>query len=260
MAGEIRVGTSGWQYADWRGLVYPEGVPQRRWLSHYVTWFPTVEVNATFYRLARESAAQGWRDTAPPGFEFVLKGSQYITHRKKLRDVEESVANYFAPLSPVLEVTSVVLWQLPPRWRRNVERLDRFLGGLPAGARYAVEFRDDDWFHPEVDAVLKRHGASTVWLSSNLTQRHAFARTGDHLYVRFHGLGDEPYRYRYTPAELEPWAERLRHETADGTPAWVFFNNDYDGHAIDNARMLIEMVGDAARSWPPAAGDVVATG
>jgi uncharacterized protein YecE (DUF72 family) len=253
MAGEIRIGTSGWHYPDWRGLVYPEGVAPSRWLSHYVTWFPTVEVNATFYRLARESAAQGWRDTAPPGFDFVLKGSQHITHRKKLRDVEEAVGRFFAPLHPVLGLTSVVLWQLPPRWRRNVARLDGFLGSLPPGVRYAVEFRDDDWFHPDVDAVLERHGASSVWLSSNLTQKHAFPRTGDHLYVRFHGLGEEPYRYRYTAAELEPWADRLCRATADGTPAWVFFNNDYDGHAIDNARMLIDMVGDAARPWPPPA-------
>ena len=255
MAGEIRIGTSGWHYADWKGLVYPEGVPASRWLSHYVTWFPTVEINATFYRLARESAARGWHDTAPPGFEFAVKGSQYITHRKRLREVDDELDRFFAPLRPVLPVTRVVLWQLPPRWRRNAERLDRFLEILPAGPRHAVEFRDDAWFHPDIDEVLARHGASNVWLSSNLTQQHTFARTGDHLYVRFHGLGDEPYRYRYTPAELEPWAERLLAEAADGTPAWVYFNNDYDGHAIDNARMLIEMVGEAARPWPPVPTD-----
>lgn len=251
MAGEIRIGTSGWHYADWKGLVYPADLPPNRWLAHYVTWFPTVEVNSTFYRLARESAATGWRDAAPPGFEFALKGSQFITHRKRLQDVEVPLERFLAPLHPVLPVTAVVLWQLPPRWRRNAERLDRFLAVLPTTVRHAVEFRDDDWFHPDVDAVLERHGASNVWLSSNLTRHHAFARTGDHLYVRFHGLGEEPYRYRYTPAELEPWAQRLLEATADGTPAWVYFNNDYDGHAIDNARMLIELVGDAARPWSP---------
>jgi uncharacterized protein YecE (DUF72 family) len=152
MTGEVRVGTSGWQYDDWRGTVYPEGVGTARWLAHYVAMFPTVEVNSTFYRLARETATQRWADTAPPGFEFVLKGSRYITHQRKLREVGEAVGRFYAPVRPVLPRTAVVLWQLPPRWKRNLERLDTFLGGLPDGHRHAVEFRDEDWFHPDTYA------------------------------------------------------------------------------------------------------------
>lgn len=258
MAGEVRVGTSGWQYDDWRGTIYPPGVGQPRWLSHYVGWFPTVEVNSTFYRLARQTAAQRWRDTAPPGFEFVLKGSQFITHRLKLRDAHDAVGRFFAPLVPVLERTAVILWQLPPNFKRNLDRLDRFLDMLPPTHRYAVEFRDDDWFHPDTYALLDRHGASHVWLSSSLTTRHEPVATGDHVYVRFHGLSENAYRHDYTDAELRPWAERLREVAAAGTPAWVFFNNDYDGHAVHNARRLIEMLGDAARPWPPDDLDVVA--
>jgi uncharacterized protein YecE (DUF72 family) len=250
VAGEVRVGTSGWQYDDWRGVVYPEGMGPGRWLSHYVTLFPTVEVNSTFYRLAKRPAVRRWRDTAPPGFEFVLKGSQYLTHRRKLNDPGASVARFFEPLGPVLDRTAVILWQLPPRWKRNVERLDTFLAALPSGHRYAVEFRDDDWFHEDVYAVLDRHGAAQVWLSSSLTADHALVHTGDHVYVRFHGLAEEPYRYDYSRAELEPWADRLRDVAAEGTPAWVFFNNDYEGHAVRNAQVLIELLGDAARSWP----------
>jgi uncharacterized protein YecE (DUF72 family) len=249
MAGEVRVGTSGWQYPDWRGTVYPEGVGAGRWLAHYVEWFPTVEVNATFYRLAREPAVRRWRDTAPPGFEFALKGSQFITHRLKLKDAGDAVDRFFEPVRPVLAHTAVVLWQLPPRCKRNVERLDDFLSSLPSGRRYAVEFRDDDWFDDEVFAVLDRHGAANVWLSSSLTRRHGFTQTGDHVYVRFHGLGEDPYRWDYSQKELEPWAQRLVEATSDGRPAWAYFNNDYEGHAVRNARLLIDLLGDAARPW-----------
>jgi uncharacterized protein YecE (DUF72 family)/alkylated DNA nucleotide flippase Atl1 len=248
MSGEIRVGTSGWQYDDWRGVVYPQGVGQARWLEHYVTLFPTVEVNSTHYRLAREHVARRWAETAPAGFEFVLKGSQYITHRLRLKDAEGAVERFFAPLAPVLDRTSVILWQLPPRWRRDVDRLDAFLGLLPGGHRYAVEFRDDDWFHPDSYEVLDRHGAGHVWVSSSLTSaHHDDVRTGDHVYLRFHGLAEEPYRYDYSRAELEPWARRLLDVAADGTPAWVFFNNDHHGHAVRNARVLMRLLGDAAR-------------
>lgn len=251
MAGEVRVGTSGWQYDDWRGTVYPEGVGPARWLSYYVTWFPTVEVNSTFYRLARGPAVRRWAETAPPGFEFVLKGSQFITHRLKLKDAAGAVERFFIPVRPVLPRTAVVLWQLPPRWKRNLERLDTFLAGLPEGWRYAVEFRDEDWFHPETYAVLEAHGVGHVWLSSSLTSRHELIATGDHVYVRFHGLSQDPYRHAYTEDELAPWAERLREVAASGRPAWVFFNNDYAGNAIRDARTLIRLLGDAARTWPP---------
>lgn len=252
MAGEIRVGTSGWQYRDWRGTVYPEGLPQRRWLEHYVRLFPTVEVNSTFYRLAKPAAARGWRETAPVAFEFVLKGSQFITHRLKLNRPEPAVARFFQGVHPVLTSTTVVLWQLPPNWKRNVERLDAFLTVLPEGPRYAVEFRDDDWFHPESYEVLDRHGVAHCWLSSSLTERHELVATGDFVYVRFHGLSESAYRHDYTRAELEPWADRLREVAASGRPAWVFFNNDYEGHAVRNGHTLIDLLGDAARPWPPA--------
>jgi uncharacterized protein YecE (DUF72 family) len=245
MAGEVRIGTSGWQYDDWRGVVYPQDLPQRRWLEHYVTRFPTVEVNSTFYRLAKRDAVRGWRDTVPDGFEFAFKGSRYLTHQRKLNDPHAAVTRFFEPLEPALDVAAVVLWQLPPRWRRNVERLDGFLAALPDRVRYAVEFRDDDWYHHDTYRVLERHGVALVWLSSSLTASHDRVRTAEHLYVRFHGMGDEPYRYRYGDDELAPWADTLREHARDGAPAWVYFNNDHDGNAVRDAETLTDLLGDA---------------
>lgn len=251
MAGEVRIGTSGWQYADWRGVVYPAGLGTSRWLEHYATLFPTVEVNATFYRLARETSVQGWRAAAPAGFEFAFKGSQFITHRLKLTDPTRALERFFAPLDPVVDRTAAILWQLPGGWKRNPARLDDFLATLPSRRRYAVEFRDDDWFHDDNYAVLRRHGVALVWMSSSLTERHESVRTAEHVYVRFHGLSVDPYRYDYSADELRPWAERLRDLADSGTPVWVYFNNDYDGHAVRNAQTLIRLLGDAARTWPP---------
>jgi uncharacterized protein YecE (DUF72 family)/alkylated DNA nucleotide flippase Atl1 len=248
VAGEVRVGTSGWQYDDWRGAVYPHGVGQARWLEHYVRLFPTVEVNATHYRLTKPATARRWAQTAPEGFEFALKGSQYITHRLRLKGAAQAVERFFDPLEDVLDRTAVVLWQLPPRWRRDGARLDDFLRLLPSGPRYAVEFRDDDWFHPETYRVLDRHGVANVWVSSSMTSgHHEHAQTGDHVYLRLHGLADEPYRYRYSRRELEGWADRLRAAADQALPAWVYFNNDHAGHAVGNARLLARLLGDAAR-------------
>jgi uncharacterized protein YecE (DUF72 family) len=255
MAGEVRVGTSGWQYSDWRDVVYPEGLATSRWLGHYVTRFPTVEVNATSYRLARETTVSRWRDVAPPGFEFAVKGSQFITHRLKLSRPARAIERFFEPLGRVRDVTAAVLWQLPGSWRRNVERLDAFLSELPSSFRYAIEFRDDDWFDKRSYDVLARHGVALVWLSSSLTHRHENVRTADHVYVRFHGLSLDPYRYAYSTEELEPWAERLQEVARAGTPAWVYFNNDHAGHAVRDAATLIDLLGAAARSWPPEASD-----
>ena len=251
MAGEIRVGTSGWQYDDWRGAFYPDDLATTRWLGHYAATFSTVEVNSTFYRLASADAARDWRATVPDGFEFACKGSRFITHQKKLNDPATPVERYFAPLEPLGDRLAVVLWQLPPRWRRDPARLDEFLATLPRGPRYAVELRDDDWFHDETYEVLDRHGAALVWLSSSLTSAHGEqVRTGAHVYLRLHGLDeDAPYRYDYARRELEPWAQRLTEVADEGTPGWVFFNNDHEAKAVANARCLIDLLGDAARPW-----------
>lgn len=249
--GTVRVGTSGWQYDDWRGAFYPEIVPRTRWLEYYATQFPTVEVNATFYRLPRTSTVASWHDRAPDQFRFAVKGSRYLTHNKKLADPEEPVTNVVERLAPLKARHGIWLWQLPPNLHRDVPRLDRFLAALPASPRHAVEFRHTSWYDDRVEAVLRRHGVAWVWLSDR-QMPHVRPVTADVVYLRLHGLSenaDERYRWDYARAELEPWARNLREVAAAGCDGWVYFNNDYAANAPRNARLLMELLGDVALPW-----------
>jgi uncharacterized protein YecE (DUF72 family) len=244
----VRVGTSGWQYDDWGGgAFYPEGLGKTGWLAYYATRFPTVEVNATFYRLARLEAVRRWREQTPAGFQFAVKGSRFVTHNLNLTRPREALRRFFEPLQPLLPVTPLVLWQLPPRWNKNTERLDAFLTALPDGPRYAVEFREASWLAEDVFEVLDRHGAAHVWVSSRTTPAD-FTPTGGFVYVRFHGL-EEGYRYDYSRQELEPWAARLREAAGAGRDAYAYFNNDWEATAPRNAATLVELLGDAAVAW-----------
>lgn len=238
------MGTSGWQYADWRGRFYPEGLAQRRWFERYSQEFDTVEINASFYRLPAETTIQGWRAKAPSGFAYAAKGSRFTTHRIKiggdlLPSSVELVTGRLRGLGPTLDV---VLWQLPPNLHRDVARLRRFLGLLPTDQRHAVEFRHGSWLADDVFDALRERGAAHVWLSSAEMPPDR-TRTADFAYVRFHGLGDVQYRYDYADAELAPWVEAVQAAGADELDAYVYFNNDYEAHAIRNAMRFRELVG-----------------
>lgn len=247
---QVRVGTSGWQYRDWRGAFYPDGLAMTRWFDHYVRVFPTVEVNATFYRLPRPTTVDRWSERAPAGFRYAVKGSRYITHNLKLGDgTDTAVRNVTERIAPLGDHLGAWLWQLSGNLHRDDQRLDRFLGMLPTGPRHAVEFRHGSWFDDEVFAILERHGAACVWISDRQTP-DVFPVTADVVYVRFHGLATddaERYRYDYTREELAPWAERLSAQREAGRDVWVYFNNDHAARAPANALTLMELLGDAAR-------------
>lgn len=250
--GVVRVGTSGWQYDDWRGAFYPDHVPKRLWFEYYATRFPTVEINATFYRLPRTSTVQRWHDRAPDRFRFAAKGSRYLTHNKKLADPHDPIDTVITRLAPLKTFQGVWLWQLPPNLHVDVERLEVFAAALPGSQRHAVEFRHDSWYTDEIERTLARHGIAWVWLSVH-QMPDASPITADFVYLRFHGLSDDDeqrYRYDYSEDELSVWADRLRAAAADGCDAWVYFNNDYDAHAPRNATTLIEMLDDTALRWP----------
>jgi uncharacterized protein YecE (DUF72 family) len=236
--GRILVGTSGFVYAHWKGILYPPGLPPRLWLAHYASEFETVELNATFYRLPRPEAVDRWRDGTPPGFVFAAKGSRFLTHMKRLLDPEPGLARYFEPVDRLRDKLAVVLWQLPPRWGVNLERLGAFLSALPRGVRHAVEFRDESWYDEAVCDLLDARGVA--FCEHDLVARPPPRPTGGFRYVRFHGRTGR-YRGRYGARALTPWARDLTRHARHGD-AYVYFNNDLGGHALGDARDLLAML------------------
>ena len=239
------MGTSGWVYRDWCGLFYPPDLPAKERLRFYTEHFDTVEINSTFYRLASLAGTATWQRTVPRGFRFVAKGSQFITHRLKLRDCERAVARFFERLEPLSSLRAV-LWQLPESFPRDVDRVDAFLAILPEHVRHALELRDPWWWdEPRAREVLERHRVAFCAVSHPALPPDVIPTT-DFLYVRFHGLGERKYDYHYSPAELAEWVERLK-APMRGRETYVFFNNDYHCQAIDNAKTFAHLLESRAR-------------
>ena len=238
MAGEVRVGCSGWNYKDWRGIVYPEKLPQRRWFEHYATLFDTVEINNTFYRLPPPSTMEQWAAQAPPDFVYAVKLGQFGSHRMKLRDAASWLPNHLDRVERLGKSLGPTLVHLPPRWKRNVERLDEFLAVAPARLRWAVEVRDASWLHEETFEVLRRHGAALC--IHDLIENHPWERTTDWTYVRFHGPDALKVKYtgRYTGRRLGPVATRLAAWRDEGCDVYAYFNNDWHGAAVEDATWL----------------------
>ena len=236
--GRARIGCSGWSYRDWRGLVYPADLTAKHWFGYYTLLFDTVELNNTFYRLPTQSAVEGWAAAAPPDFLFALKLGQFGSHRKKLIDAETWLPNHLDRAERLGASLGPTLVQLPPRWRRNVERLDEFLTIAPTTMRWAVEMRDESWLHDDVFEVLRRHGAALC--IHDLIEDHPWVMTTDWTYVRFHGPNAirSPYWGRYHDHRLQPYADRLNDELARGRDVYAYFNNDYEGHAVPDAQWL----------------------
>jgi uncharacterized protein YecE (DUF72 family) len=239
----VHVGCSGWVYPHWRELFYPKGVPQREWLSYYAEQFDTVEINNTFYRLPSPSAVEGWVEHSPPGFTFAVKVSRYLTHIKRLTMVEQGTKRFYEPLEALTrsEKLGPLLWQFPPNFHRDLERLSGALAQLPAG-RHAFEFRHESWFTDGVYELLRRHGVALVigdessrWIST------PHVRTTDWTYLRFHH-GRRGRDGNYSDSEIETWARRIAQWRRD-TEVYAYFNNDWQGFAIRNARLLRSKLG-----------------
>jgi uncharacterized protein YecE (DUF72 family) len=235
------VGTSGWVYPSWRETVYTAGTPQREWLRHYASLFPTVEVNATFYRLASRATVARWAEAVPSRFQFVVKGSRYLTHIRRLEDVTDGLRRFFASVEPLGDKLTAVLWQLPPTFPADVDRLSRFLDALPRHPQPAFEFRHASWRSDVVGALLDGRGAMTVAVSGAQADADRPVTggpvTGRRAYVRFHGLAGG-YAHDYTDDELAPWARFV----AAAPAALAYFNNDAMGMAVKNALRFTELV------------------
>jgi uncharacterized protein YecE (DUF72 family) len=240
----IHVGCSGWVYRHWRGIFYPDGLPQKRWFERYAEDFDTVEINASFYRLPLASTFEGWREKAPPGFRYAVKVNRFITHMKKLLDCEDEVDRFIDLARPLGEKLGPLLYQLPPSLHKNLERLDAFLARLPRDLEHVVEFRHKSWYDEDVMEVLDRHGVGFVThdLKGLVSPRWASGRTA---YVRFHGTAGK-YHGRYSDEALIDWTEWCIEHARSGRSVWCYFNNDIHGHAIEDARTLKSMVGQLA--------------
>lgn len=243
--GTARVGCSGWNYPDWRGVVYPTRVPKRRWFELYASMFDTVELNNTFYRLPPETTVKAWAAAAPEGFVYTLKLGAFGSHRMKLRDAASWLPNHVARLELFGQTVGPTVVQLPPRWKRNVERLDEFLTLAPKRFRWVVELRDPSWLHDTVFETLERHGAALC--IHDLLPKHPFLLTTDWTYVRFHGPTalKQPYHGAYGPRRLAPWADRLSALLCGGQDVYAYFNNDYEGHAVNDAEWLRDALAQA---------------
>lgn len=241
--GSIRIGCSDWNYASWRQEVY-EGRPARLWLRHYARLFDTVEVNNTFYRLPRREAVANWVEQTPPGFLFSLKASRYLTHVKRLLDVGPGLERFFERIEPLLASPKLgpVLWQLPPTFKRDDERLARALGRLPPTQRHCFEFRHPTWFHEDVYALLRQHRVGLVIGDRPEVKRfQAHVFTADFTFVRFH-YGSRGRRENYSRTELEDWAQRLE-LWSENVDVLAYFNNDWEVFAVRNALWLKTRLG-----------------
>jgi uncharacterized protein YecE (DUF72 family) len=233
----VHVGCSGWVYDAWRGRLYRQGLPQRRWLERYAERYGTVEVNSTFYRLTTDSAVRGWVEATPDDFVFAVKASRYLTHIKRLTDIGRGIERFYAPLAPMIDAGKLgpVLWQLPENFRRDDARLAGALAALPEG-RHCFEFRHESWFAPEVMGLLREHDAALVIGDHPERPFQSRERTTDWTFIRFH-YGSRGRNGHYSDAEVDLWARRIAQWRRE-TEVFAYFNNDWRGYALDNADRL----------------------
>jgi len=236
----IRVGCSGWQYKHWRGDFYPAELPTSRWFEQYVRVFDTVEINNSFYRWPAPETFEKWRAQAPPGFQYAVKASRFLTHMKKLKDPKEPIERTFENVQHLGRHLGPVLYQLPPRWGLNLERLEHFLLTLPARRLHAIEFREPSWYVDSVFDLLRAYKVA-LCLHDMQGSSTGMRQVGPFVYVRFH-FGTQKYGGRYDDARLDEWAEWLADQARAGLRVFAYFNNDNGGHAPRDAVRLRDRI------------------
>lgn len=240
-AGRIRIGTSGWSYDGWRGSFYPDSVARKRWLPFYASRFATAEINSSFYRTPTLEAVRQWRADTPDDFTFAWKASKFISHWKRLTPkCENSIALMHTKLKVLAPKVAAVLFQLPARFSKNTERLDRFLDMVPRDYRYAFEFRDKDWYADDVLEVLQKHDVA-LCISDHADAPAPWLVTARHVYVRSHGPSGR-YHGSYMARTLRHWARSLLAWQAEGRESLVYFDNDQKAAAPRDAARLMAMI------------------
>ena len=264
----VLIGTSGWQYRDWRGLLYPPGLAQRRWLEHYASQYATVENNGSFYRLPARSTFAGWQARTPDDFVMAVKASRYLSHVRRLRDPAEPVTRLLAAAAGLGSRLGPVLLQLPPTLRADPAALDACLAafqdawrGQPdlrgrPGPRVAVEPRHPSWWADEVRQVLAARDAALCWADRLGRPVTPLWRTATWGYLRLHEGAADPWPW-YGQQALRSWVDRLRQAWPDDADVYVYFNNDPGGAAVVNSAefgALARAAGLPASRTPPPGG------
>jgi len=238
VAGDIRIGCSGWSYPHWRKRFYPEKVPAREHFAFYAQHFNTVELNNSFYRQPSVERFTAWREQAPPGFVFAVKGSRYVTHIKRLAVEQKSIDLVVDAARGLGDKLGPILFQLQANFRLDLERLERFVAMLPDDVRFTIEFRHDSWLVQPVFELLRSHRIA-LCIPDHPKMPKSFEITSDFTYIRMHlpprGLG-------YGRQALEPWANRVIEWRRGGLDVFVYFNNDMEGHAVKDAKTLKSLV------------------
>jgi uncharacterized protein YecE (DUF72 family) len=238
MAGDVRIGCSGWSYPHWRAVFYPEKLPAREHFAFYARHFNTVELNSSFYRQPTRERFEAWRKDAPPGFLFAVKGSRYVTHIKRLAVEQKSIDLVVESALGLGDKLGPILFQLQANFQLDLERLERFLGMLPKDRRFTLEFRHDSWLVPAVFELLRAQRIA-LCIPDHPKMPKSFEITSDFTYIRMHlpprGLG-------YGRRELQPWADRILDWRRGGLDVFAYFNNDVEGHAVKDAQTLISLL------------------
>lgn len=241
MACDIRIGTSGFHYRHWVGPFYPPKTSTAKMLEYYIRHFDTLELNNSFYRLPTVNAFECWRDSTPPNFVFAVKASRFITHNKKLKDPENALENLLPRAENLGKKLGPVLFQLPPKWKFNLERLENLLQILPREHRYTFEFRETSWMKPEINRILARFNAA--FCIYELAGYHSpFDLTADFTYVRLHGPAPGKYQGSYSDERLSEWAKWIEARARELKAIYIYFDNDQAGYAARNALTLKQMV------------------
>jgi uncharacterized protein YecE (DUF72 family) len=238
VAGDIRIGCSGWSYPHWRKRFYPDKMPAREHLAYYAQHFNTVELNNSFYRQPPRERFVAWGKQAPPGFLFAVKGSRYVTHIKRLAVEPKSIELVVDAARGLGNKLGPILFQLQANFHLDLERLERFVGMLPTDVRFTLEFRHDSWLAPAVFDLLRAHRIA-LCIPDHPKMPKSLEITCDFTYIRMHlpasGLG-------YGERALQPWADRVREWRNQKIGVFVYFNNDMEGHAIKDAKTLSALI------------------
>ncbi len=244
----VIVGTSGWQYRDWRGRFYPPAVPQRLWLEHHAAAFATTEVNSSFYRLPAREVFEAWAARTPHDHVVTVKASRFLSHVKRLKEPAEPVARLVDRVAGLGAKVGAVLLQLPPDLQCDVDALDACRACFPEGTRVAVEPRHASWWNADLRDVLTARRAALVWADRGSQPVAPLWRTTDWGYLRLHAGGGDPDPWPYDESVLREWTARLADTWADAEDAYVYTNNDPGGAALRDAVALARLVREGGRT------------